>query len=255
MHPQPLSSLLSNPTYDLTPAHIGQRPELAVLMAKAIAISAVIETQWGRLLAGMLGANAPPVIAMYQALSGGNAQRDALRAAAERVLAPEQKELFDALTLIARPLARMRNRLAHGGWGICHELPDALILQDPESVVWMHHEVDEYIRQIMSMPVAERAAVKEPKEDLSAILVFRKRDFEELIHALQRLRSFLAVFTNLLSRGGAQPVRSASIHAAILQQLLSEPEIVEAIARLRQNQKKAPAVRPQRPRKGHPPKS
>jgi hypothetical protein len=74
MPAQPLNSVLRNPTYDLTPERIEERPELAVLLAKGIAISAVIETQWGRLLAGMLGAKAPPVIAMYQALTGGNAQ-------------------------------------------------------------------------------------------------------------------------------------------------------------------------------------
>src|SRR5437868_14170003 len=116
MPPQPLSKIVREPTYDLTPDRIEERPELAVLVPKAIAISAVIETQWGRLLAGMLGANAAPVIAMYQALSNASAQRHALEAAAKRLISPEHKELFDALVLIARSLAKERNRLAHGGW-------------------------------------------------------------------------------------------------------------------------------------------
>jgi hypothetical protein len=250
MSPQPLSSYLKripHPKLDLTPDRIEERPALAILVAKAIAISAVIETQWGRLLAGVLGPGAAPTIAAYLALSGGNAQRAALEAAVGKALTAENKEIFDALASIARPLAKMRNKLVHGGWGICHDLPDALLLQETEPVIWLHHEVDKYIRVVMDLSPNARKCVPEPADDLKSILVFKEQDLVDLNRMLSRLRGFLATFTNLVSQ---QKILRGSIGGHLFQMLLAEPEIAEVLARQRQRQKKTPISPRRGPQKG-----
>ena len=243
MPPQPLSSKRrKNMRFDFTPDRIEERPELAILVAKSIAIWAVVENQWGRILATMLGANATYVLAMYQVLTGGNAQRDALLAVAEKALPPDLLEMFVAIGELARPLAKVRNKMAHWLWGVAHEMPDALLLYDPDATVRMHHEVNEFIREIYKLDAAERSKMERPQDDLSAILVFSKRDLLEIIDEMNKFRRHMIMFTIALQHFDnlrkIPPDLANSLVSQAMQRLLDEPDIQEVLNRLRQNQKK-----------------
>jgi hypothetical protein len=63
---------------------------------------------------------------MYLSLRGS--QGAVLRAAAESILPKDDYQLFEAaLAVISRAKAE-RDKIAHGLWGFCDDLPDDLIL-------------------------------------------------------------------------------------------------------------------------------
>lgn len=73
MAPQPLNRVLRNGDIHITPTALDQRPHLAPLIAKAVAIWSEMEHVVSSILALILHANAAPAIAMYYSLNSTSA--------------------------------------------------------------------------------------------------------------------------------------------------------------------------------------
>jgi hypothetical protein len=130
--PQPLSIVSPNATARLSPHALLQKPELAALVCSAIAMSSEIDHSIGLLLVRIIGADAAPTIAMYDAIQADRVKMQLLNAAAKAALTSEQHRVYDAVIKVSVAAQKERNRLAHWIWAYSPEVPDALLLANPK---------------------------------------------------------------------------------------------------------------------------
>lgn len=114
--------------------HVSQRPQLAIAITRIVVLWSIVETNLGRILAEILGADASIGVAMYNALVGNAGQEAVLRAVVAEKLSKDDADRFNDLLDEMRSRARERNRIVHGMWGIADTEPDKLIWQDQR--VW-----------------------------------------------------------------------------------------------------------------------
>lgn len=99
-------------------------------IATCVALWAHVESLYGQILA--LAMHGDPRLAMDMYLAIGSAAQDAALKAATRSLPPKHREVFDAILILARPLATRRHELAHWLLGYSKAVPNALLLLDPK---------------------------------------------------------------------------------------------------------------------------
>jgi hypothetical protein len=146
--PQPLSKVCPKATVSLHLEHSTNKPELAVLVSGVFARWAWIEHSISVLLLHILGAEAKPALAMFSVLNGQRLQMSAVRAAAKAALPPDQFEIFAAVMSVIECVQKDRNRLAHWIWGSCPELPDSLLLANPESLKTREIRMEEHTSRV-----------------------------------------------------------------------------------------------------------
>lgn len=130
--PQPLSTVLPRPT---APLEIGagalkERSVLSGLVMQVIGNWSQAEYHMYPLVTKFLNADFTVVAAMLTALH--STQRDAIRAAAEEALSPEDFDLFTAVDSAINPTRKLRDQFSHGIWACTDDLPNDLILGDPK---------------------------------------------------------------------------------------------------------------------------
>jgi hypothetical protein len=121
---------------------MAKRPVLAFKVAECIAEWANTETMLGLLLGFLLHAKARTALAMYMALENRAAQLRMLDSAAKVEL--DQRH-YDVLTIVmerfVRPLMKTRDKLAHWCWGHSPDLPNDLLLMEPDEALLIHYRV------------------------------------------------------------------------------------------------------------------
>jgi hypothetical protein len=105
--PQHLSRVKNITTREGGPGIILQRPELALLVTAVITSWSHAEANLGRFLAVCLRADSSAGVAMYLSLSGAEARRAALEAAATKSLDPEEIALFALIMKAVRACHRL----------------------------------------------------------------------------------------------------------------------------------------------------
>ncbi len=155
-------------------------------------------------------------MAMYEALSGGEARRAALEGAAKAALPEDDFLLFKAVEKVLGPARRIRNNFAHHIWGTTTEIPDALLLIDPKC-----------LREFEVQKSDGRSLIIER----SLVYVWKERDLKEARAAIHDGLLILGI----LSEGLAEkPLARPQIGASARQQLLSRPPIAQALQRMSQ---------------------
>lgn len=129
--PQPLSRVSPNARVDFSIEFLRAQPVLARIICSIISLSARVDFELNLLIVKMLGADARPAIAMFDALNADSTKRAALNAAAGAVLTDPQLEVFEAVIKTATSAQKPRHKIAHWIWGSCSELPTALLLANP----------------------------------------------------------------------------------------------------------------------------
>lgn len=219
--PQPLSRVASSAGLIVDPDTLTRFPELAALAAQAIGAWSNTELMLGNFLAKMLGISARQGITMYAALESFQPQMRALYAAATDFFEAEDKKLFDATMFVIRRAAKERNEFAHGIWGHCPELPDALLLVDAH-VLW------DWTAKKTEWAAEARERATPPLFDFtfdnSKVFVYKKADFRS---AIGRIRKSTRYATLLAQLSPSVP----SVAALIRGQLRSVPEIRSALER------------------------
>lgn len=185
MPPQPLSSVNSTTPVLFHPKALTERPELAVLVSRAIAGWSEIEGQMGYMLVRMLGASAEPALAMYSALTSARAQIAATKSAAAAVLDAERLEMFEAVLRIASSVSGKRHHLAHRTWGYAESLPHALLLADGKDISQFWKAVFESARRLSRGETTDM-----PDWNRDKILVYKRRDLEEIIEQMDELQDY-----------------------------------------------------------------
>jgi hypothetical protein len=215
---------------------MARRPRLAVMIAHCIAQWSEVEIHLGALLAFILHANEKAAVAMYAGVENRAAQLRLIDAAAEASLRPRHYAAISALlTSIVRPAVKERDRLAHWTWGYSNELPDALVIANPQSTLSSLMEALRHQRGLSGADVPS---------NFDKIYVVRESD---LIGILQR--SWAAKDHVRLAMGTVWDLNPAPTRAALLGQLSNVPRIREALDR-QQNRQSNPKAQPPSPPSG-----
>ena len=237
MPAQPLSSV--NPTAAVyhQPSPFDKAPHLVVQIARVIALGAEIEAHTGTLLVMMLGASAPPAAAMYQSLTSSGATAAAIEAAAETVLSKDEFAIFGIVRHFTQTVLKVRNLFCHATWGWSPDIPDAALFIEQSARMTLNLEIERSVRE--NLP---KTGIK---FDPRYIWVYDERAIQEAIKQTERalaLTVLLRLMVSSHSRGRGLKYST----------LLSQPEIAEALAHLRERQKNNPSARPRSHRRRGP---
>ena len=197
--PQPLSRVHPKVTSVMwTSDALASKPEMAEFVASIISLSTEIDHELKLLMARMLGAKQRAALAIYSLLETHRLERAALRAAAKATLTCDEFRIFDAVMSGARSAQSERHRLAHWHWGLCHDLPDALLLTDPKYLQMIR------TKQHLTFRAAPGTFTLEEVDDAwnfdySKILVYRSDDLERAKRDLIESRIIFAEFDIFLN--------------------------------------------------------
>jgi len=228
MPPQPLSSVKSDARIIPNPGVLRAQPTLAPLIADVISLWSHIEANLATVLARMLVASAQAGMAMYQAVRSPNAQFDMLKALARETLAPAQLPIFEAAMRLVRRFGRQRDRIAHWLWAYSPDLPDALLLIDPNRAAEYHASLAEHLMQFPhpagTVNTAPVNATQFPALNPAIVLVYRDKDFQEVIYDLNTVWNLTVTLIGCVTRG--HPLGHAQ-----WQLLATQPRMAEELSR------------------------
>lgn len=195
--PQPLNRVCSTPgLLRITDEAHAQRPELAVLAMTLIAAWSRVELQCSYIFALSIDAQHERAAKLLNACESAGARLSLIRTAVQDRLGDEAFALFSDIMKIGTAAKNARNDLAHGLWGCCKALPDALLLVDAR--YFAQHGAGAADRFSKSLAKGATEHFKSVPLDHGKIYVYRKNDFEALIkqtrQTVESLKRFQALF-------------------------------------------------------------
>ncbi len=200
---------------------------------KVIAEWSILESFMQGLFVTMLGANPGPAAAIYASLISPAAQKDAFRALAKISLSSDdEKDVFEAILKVFDTAIRPRNVIAHWEWGHSPNIPDGVLLGDPEALTRYNVAAKEFTDALGTDPRPTRPQF--PRDD---IFVWYAQDFANASAQIQLLIGYVTDFRFVLTR--QHPVNR---DGQLLQQLLSEPQIHEHVSRIRERRQNTQAT-------------
>lgn len=219
MPPQPLSNVRTNAKLKVHSKSLERRSDLAPFIAKIIAGWALVEVGIGTMLSFILEAEFAATAAMLYSLRSSSAQIDAVAAAGKAKLTGRDLEMFEAVLIIARAAAKKRNAIAHHVWAHSDELPDALLLVEPQAYV--NHFVELHSKiATKSFHHPWKLLAPDPEH----VFVYREKEFDEIIaeiYAVQRCVVFASFHLD------------PKVDGDYYQELCEEPLIADALERMR----------------------
>jgi hypothetical protein len=116
---------------------------------------------------------------MFDTLTAKHLQFGALKAAAEAALSKQEHRVLIAGLKVAERVRTPRNHLAHWIWGVCDQLPNALLLAEPKAQKNRDRELlalalEKGETGILAIEQIERLMTYDP----STVLVYRIDDLE-----------------------------------------------------------------------------
>lgn len=205
------------------------RPGLAAKVARCISQWSEIEVHCGAFLGLLLHANQEAAVAMYSGLENRAAQLRLISLAAEASLPPAHFDTISVfLTSILRPAMRERDKFAHWAWGHSDDLPEALLISEPQ------RSLKSLMEALRTHPGVDGAGVP---VDFDKIYVVRDTDLDGVI-----TRSMNGKFLLRVAMATVWDYNPLQERASRLQQLSSVPEIRGGLDRLAEARKKTQAV-------------
>lgn len=175
-----------------------QRPELAAKIGTITATWAYIEYGLGLTLSQMLGEDAMLGITIYLALHSEGPQRTVIKAAAQSKLPSDLAGKVITFLDRLRDSSTERNRVIHGLWETAESYQDALIYMEPKDAIrW---------DAFASSRESRNAPGKVLDSYSPRYLVFKKKDFDEILDRLRALLNELVEISHaILSLVGRWP--------------------------------------------------
>jgi hypothetical protein len=207
---------------------------------------AATEHRLSLILVDVLRADPKTAIAMYHAVQSLEARRYMLIAAANARLPKNDQILFEAVIKAIRPSRRVRHAFAHHIWGVSPDLPDDLLLIDPEDLLRFDADAAELNEKMRHAP--EKATLT--RLDTSKIAVWRKDALERAVKDAGNALDTVSELEWSFHWDPKPPV--TSINVATRQLLLSRPLVAAHDAALRKEN--ARQAQPQQPKKEKPSK-
>jgi hypothetical protein len=102
-------------------------PKVAELVGRIAINWSGVELHLSLALGSLLGVESAAAVAVFLSLRNQRAQRDAIRAASEKTLTGDLKDLFAAILKAHEELDKQRNDVIHCVWGRSEATPDGII--------------------------------------------------------------------------------------------------------------------------------
>lgn len=170
-------------------------PEIAKLVAEAVAQWSEVECLQGTLLAYIIDAEPQTAGAMYLALNAANAREALLNSAAQTKMSVREYDVFCAVMAYVRSTAKQRNRLAHWCWATSLDIPkDTLLLIDPASRI-------SYEANFQAGPQNYK-----PHDDREIFVVSRD-DISRIVRDIVCARSYLGRMAGMMWKANTQEKR------------------------------------------------
>jgi len=240
--PQPLSKVMPGSTLNdliITPAFLEiADPVLVGLVMRVIATWSYVDLALTDLISVFLRADFEVVNEMFIALIGST-QRRAVRDAASLTLSENDRELYVQVMKRLGPIEKHRNDFAHSIWAYARSMPEALLLIDPKALARHNAKyivtlrgMREWIRWVNTHPGSDADWTTAPEApelagfvdglDQSLVMVYRKKDLEQELAAVQRAERLVQTLHDMIALADDE-ARSAL--AILLQQgQSSQPE-------------------------------
>lgn len=204
-------------------------PDVAAQAMRCIAQWSLVELSLSGVLVELLGANARPAMAMVSASTSSQAQVAALEAAAVTVLSIERGKVFKAALQLIRNTGKHRNRLAHWIWAFSDDVPDCLLLMDPEHYTLAAISVAE-----AKLDPKASVEFRYPKEFIWVYAISDLIEYREKVLHVNYLINWLRLL------GSPDLSRASQAH----DQLCREPEIQKILDRQNRKPTSPPAPPP-----------
>jgi hypothetical protein len=174
--------------------------------------------------------------ALYASLTTNNPQMNALQNIADDALEAPLAELFTALLRISASISKQRTPIAHGVWAISPQMPDAALNIPLQAAIEIQIAFQAYVKA--GGALSPSPPIKSPGND--KIRTYKAADFHEIINRIEKHLQSFALFAALLI------IRRESVPKAdqLYAQICNEPEVAQALHRLRQDKKSSPEESP-----------
>ena len=236
---QPLSKLSDKEkeySIQFDPECMQQEPRLAILVAETIARWSSIENALKYILIKLLGSQARPSFAMFSTLQAISTQITAIQAAGNVALSGEDLNYFNASLAVSRSISKKRHKLAHWVWGNSPQVPDALLLGDPDHMFEQGINVQQFSDEFQNYSINPKA--KPPNADSRMLLsfdfdqiyVYREGDLLRIQRDFKETQEIVGLIGFLIgpNRHGLEPDE-------LRRQLSNLPLLSEALARAQKN--------------------
>jgi len=196
-------------------------PKVAELVGRIAINWSGVDLHLSLALGSLLGVESAAAVAVFLSLRNHRAQRDALRAASEKTLTGDLKELFDAILKVHEELDKQRNDVVHCVWGRSEATPDGIIWSS------LQNHANMLINDYHLEKTGKLLAEDRPTQITKDYFVVKYRDLEvlnsEVIALARAVRSFHAHFRYQNEAAGTSAYSD----------LLNEPIIQKALARMK----------------------
>jgi len=164
-------------------------------VAAVISAWAYLELDLGSSLSKLLESHGESGVAIIQAVVGNTStQRKIVESVANLRLSGEERRLFMALLSIFGHLAKRRNEIVHGLWGLSPQLPDDLLLIRPIDLLRMNAAATRVVAEGGAVALGDLFA------DRSHISVYTAQELDLLRDEIQRLHDDFFDFWFFLRR-------------------------------------------------------
>jgi hypothetical protein len=227
--PQPLWKVVRTGLgVSLAPDLAAKQPELAALVARAIALCANSDYNLGMAFIGMLKTEAAPAFAIYDALRRSYSKTQALRAASKIVLNEQDYRIFEALLELFAQDETQRNKFAHWIWAYCEKAPDYLVLVDPiDPLRWK--------ASVAHIPPGSVGTMKTRLKETLSIAgwmerasCYSKPELEHIVERFADTNSLIAAFRNLMDYSIFYAVPEDELRS----NLLNQPRLAQTLLQL-----------------------
>lgn len=198
-------------------------PNITAGIALCISTHSEIELDLGILLSALLRAETNATLAIYSSLENRAAQMRMLYAAIRTAkISVTKKDIAEAiLRYFVKPVTKERDRMAHWCWGWSPDIRNGLLLFEPVAE----------LRQISE--IWQKG--KQAEIDSDHVFVVRENDIHSAMGRFEIAHSLLVRLIAILTKQAPVPPRK--IRAAMLASLSSEPQLQQALSRLRESRK------------------
>jgi hypothetical protein len=145
---------------------------------------------------------------MYNALESERARREIILESAKVVLPRPDLYRLHATSIAVEPAFRVRNQFAHHLWGDSPDIPDALLLAQPETIIHdsVMYGLESVLRKQRGEPY-EEVADKGANHDPTRIKVWRRRDLEAAVDDMTKAVGAIGRMSEICLPGQFETVR------------------------------------------------
>jgi hypothetical protein len=247
----------------LSATSLNDKPKLATLVGNIIATSAEVDLEVNLLLVHILGANALPAVAMLEVLltASAHTRLKAHEEAAKAALRPAQFRVFRAVTKMAISSQADRHKIAHGVWASCPELPDALLVAEPQSLRWREIRRGRFYSDLATMlkgewkPNSPYNAAELYDYDRSKIFIYSHTELYRILLGLMEAKNAAFYFrcylqpvvrNRLAGKAPRHILKGLDTSAGALRRLSRLPRFRAALAALDASARKQKNTKPPR---------